>query len=322
MLSTVIGLMSKAGYAAGVMTGGAVILEGAKRVTARFTPKVHAVIAGPATQLQGLVDYFDFAGFRARAAKEVAGKQAATAPPVSGAASDRRKAAFKLRNAKKAAEKDKNAELAMMRLRWAEFAERVAAKSEAAEADGDNKAAEMLGKVALVLAQNATKPPPGPQSELASDMTDAAKSLITDLVDSVNRTTSEPDYDSLVSRISESSGYGIHLPEEVDYADADEDFLLEGQVAGKAGKAKPGKTAKKGAPAGATRAKVAGCCSSCSAGAGSCTGGEGVPGEMLDGSIFGLQDSIFATPAMSDEEEEEEEEMAFDMDLGFDGDEA
>lgn len=322
MLSSLIGLMSKAGYVAGVMTGGAVILEGTKRATAKFTPKVHAVIAGPVTQLQGLVDYFDFAGFRAREAKEVAGRTKAT-PPVSGASSARRKAAFKARNARKAAEKEQNEELAMMKLRWAELSEKVAAKSAAAESDGDSKAAEMLGQVALVLAQNANKPPSGPQSELASDMTDAAKSLVTDLVDSVNRTTSEPDYDSLVSRISESSGYGIHMPAEVDYADADdfidsdEAFMLEGpdKKPSKKGKAAKGSCSTcKVEPA-----TVAGCCSACSGGA---TGGEGVPGEILDGSIFGLQDSVFATPAMSDEEEEEEEEMAFDMNLGFDGDEA
>jgi hypothetical protein len=122
-------------------------------------------------------------------------------------------------------------------------------------------------------------------SALASDMSDTAKGLITNLTDAVRRKTEEPNYDALVAQIVDPNTAA-------DMIDEDEDEeSVDGPIRGK-------RKAKK--------AIVSGCCSACDKSGGSCgVAGEGVPGEYVDGSLFGMgdededEDDVFAAEELS-----------------------
>jgi len=310
MIVPIISLFSKAGYVAGVMTGGAVVIEGIKAVTEKFAPSFAPQIAGPANLLQSAVDYFDMAGFQGKRKAAIAGLISVPESSVSGSMRARRNAYYRAAKAKKDAEKEQDSAIALQKVRWAELTEKIAALSASKESEGDNAAAEALGKVALELARNAGKPPSGPQFGLAStNIPDATKSLMTDLFDAVNRTTEEPDYDSLVARIENPAAVAIEDNEDEDEDDDDSaDFITAGASKKSASK----KRANKKIEEAASRTPVAGCCGPCSAGKGSCgsLAGEGVPGEYIDGfGMFGPEDDDDYIAGHDEDEDEDGEDF-------------
>lgn len=327
------------------MTGAGVVIEGTKRVSHFIAPSLTPVIAGPLETLQRFTDPLDMAGFQEKRKKaQTAGARAAQ-PVISGPAMQRRKATLKSIKARAAADKSQDAEIAMMKRRWADLSDDVSKLSERLEADGKDSQADALAAVALKLAENAKNPPPGPQADLASNVSDEVKSLMADMYDMVNRTTEDPDFSSIVARLEnpassflgdpdeDSISYSIDttIDEAIAYADPDMyDNTFDGQLPAIAGPghvhgnvSKTPKTPKEllALPAGQERAIVAGCCSSCSIGKGPCAstlGGEGVPGEYTD---FDDEGSMFG-PDVDDIDEDDiidTEEDMFEENLGNGG---
>lgn len=311
-------LLTKVANVAGIMTGAAVVVEGVKFGTKKLAPSLHPVIAGPLNKAQSMIDPLDMGGFQKRRAEEAKAAEltAGPAPVISGAETKRKKVALKVIKARQKAAKQANAQMAMLQERWADLTEEVSDMSEKLEAQGNDKSAEALAAVALKLAENAKSPPQGPQEDLAAPgLTDRIKSIVVDMFDMVHRTTEEPDFSSIAERLADANGddddddddFGSDPDEDdisepidpaideamaLDIASDMTDHTFDGQLSDVAGPdAKPaGKTKTAGKADDETRPIVAGCCSSCSMGKGSCSSiaGDGVPGELIDGDIEGL----------------------------------
>ena len=115
---------------------------------------------------------------------------------------------------------------------------------------------------------------------LTSDMSDAAKSLLTDIADTIMRKGTEPDYDKIVVRMEAGSNGGYSEPASMD------DFELDGIVAGAEHSHEP---EDEDTDRGEELPEVAGpCCASCGLTGASCGKPKGpVPDYFLFGPTAG-----------------------------------
>jgi hypothetical protein len=312
--------------AGAIMTGIGFLAEGAQRVTKRVAPPVIAGVVEPIAELAKMVgdpfnfsntprtgelsipfvgkgeggsfempvwaDPIDLFGTR-RAADKKRDQDASRTSAVSEA--EKRKATEKSTRAAKAkadtaTKRAKQATVqadklnrqgkteeagrlqreAMAQERWAEFARKSADSAQKLAQENIDKAFA-LSQMSLDFAQNAMKPPATAADSLVETMTDEGKALYTSFVDAVNRFVGPKD----------------ESPEYDEYLEAFESGDIEGIVAGISSRK----------VAGGERTPVAGCCSSCSAGMGSCS--KGIADVMIDGpaSHFSDGDGIFVQGA-------------------------
>ena len=307
MLAKLLSVFGVAGKVGAVMVGGAYTTEFLKAGLRMATPELGMVVSGPLDTLNTILDPLDLAGIRAkrqRESAEVAGSEAQKRYQLACKRIDQitKKAQDEAQRAKLRAEKTakestkaklrgdealarEKANRAEQQRRWAELSARVAAASRAST----GTKSEELALAALDLAKTALNPPKGPQEMLSSDMSDAAKSLLTDIVDAIVRKGTEPNYDAIVERMMMGSDAGYSQPA------AEADFELDGAVAGHDHE---DEDTSDGEPA-----EVSGpCCASCGLTGSTCGTKKGpVPdyflfGPSVSGGPFGGDDDDAAEP--------------------------
>jgi hypothetical protein len=332
MLGNVFGFLGKVAKVGSVMAGAGIVVEGAKRAVNKFAPQYEPVLAGPLDQLGVLADPLDFAGFQKRrrdqeaaklakqkasakdwkakqkkadAARKAAEKRAKRAEARAEAAE---KAAEKARReGKEALERAKRAE-AMKHRRWATGARSFAQQSATAQDPNQSLA---LAMSALELAKNAVNPPRTGAEAVTSDMSSAAKSFVYDLVDSVNRVGTEPDFGSILQRAQMGDASAFEELGDLSFdAGDDDDYALYGSdmsaeegvrafmVAGAEESGEESEEESVGGP----------CCSSCAIGLGSCASPHTrqTPDPLVFGSSFTGFSGLFGglTPVQGDDDDD------------------
>lgn len=314
----------KIGTIGGAMAGAGMAVEGVKKalpyVPEKFGGrKVEAVVAGPLDVLGTILDPLDLFGARKKKQDQDAAQLAAEQQRASDAGQARRAAEAAAKKAEKKADKamaqaaalekklaseknqlkrQKTATEAEKRRRYATLAKKTAL---AARYHQDPNQGNAMALAALEIAKQAMNPPATAASVLTSDMSSAAKSLVTDIVDTLNRFTAEPNYDKLVNRMAQGDqdayeefgamvddyggGYGVEL----------------GELDGPDRKAKIRSQSRQ-----AIADEVAGpCCSGCAYGV-TCSGkGSGViPDSMVSGDFDEDDDDEVMGPGAYYEEDE------------------
>jgi len=244
MLSTVFGLFTKVGAWVGAVEGAHFIVDKAKDYSrsdriATAAPVVPIVVAGIGDTITTVLDPLDLTGTRKRKedaqkareqglresvkeqkerlkreqkAKEEQVKRARAAEKK--LADAQRKAAEQERKIEKLAREGRTSEAKRLAdqqrfgQRWQALAERTRQESEALK-NKDPEKASTLASAALEIAKLAINPPANAIEAINSEATDAGKSLIASLVDSVNR-AGDPDIENLFQRMSngDPSAYG------------------------------------------------------------------------------------------------------------------
>lgn len=298
MLAKLLSVFGVAGKVGAVMVGGAYTTEFLRAGLRVATPELGMVVSGPLDTLNTILDPLDLAGIRAKKQREEEAQLAASKAEAKKETEARKraekaakKAEDEAKRARERAEKSaKEAEQARLRgdqalamekanraeqqRRWSNLAARTAA---AARTSTGTKS-EALAAAALDLAKTALNPPKGPQEMLTTDMSDAAKSLLTDIADTIIRKGTEPNYDAIVERMRMGSDGGYSRP-----ADADE-FELDGVVSGHDHGGHEDEDAADGEPT-----EVSGpCCASCGLTGSTCGTKKGsVPDYFLFGPTAG-----------------------------------
>lgn len=338
-MSVALAILMKLGTYAGVVSGAGLVLRGAEAVT-RGTP-VEPIVAGVGDTAMAFLDPLDIADHRKRRGRESIVSGFFFTPPKKNivqtvqtkaiaeaqkriAEADRKAAEADKRAAaadKRAAEARAKGEApkaneaafkAIQHRRWAQLARQTSARAREAVTTDASKALE-IAQAAIELAKLAATPPASPQTALADPGASAnSKSVFASLVDAINRTTSEPDFEELTDRVVESEpaaqrqeqvamwdqfASGTALSEDDDDDDegpeetAELDALMA-QISGPAVVAGPlpgaAVAAAEGEDASEPEGETAGpCCTSCALapGAGACSGGgKKVPSDAM---IFG-----------------------------------
>lgn len=312
MLAKLLSVFGVAGKVGAVMVGGAYTTEFLKAGLRMATPELGMVVSGPLDTLNTILDPLDLAGIRAKKQREEEAQLAASRAEAKKETEARKraekaakKAEDEAKRARDRAEKSakeaaaakargdealarEKANRAEQQRRWSNLAARTAAAARTAT----GTKSEALAAAALDLAKTALNPPKGPQEMLSSEMSDAAKSLLTDIADTIIRKGTEPNYDAIVERMMMGSDGGYSRP-------ADEaGFELDGVVAGHDHDGQEDEDTSDGEPA-----EVSGpCCASCGLTGSTCGAKKGpVPdyflfGPPVSGGPFGGDDDDAAEP--------------------------
>lgn len=248
----VVGFLSKVALVGAAFEGTKILYRGLTHVTSGT--RAEPIIAGIGDTVANVLDPFHIFTPDPAEQRDKARADAMKAKAKKKAADIRRKAAEK--KAKQAEAKARQAESkaaalerqaaeaaarhnqelaeakkakAVKHRRFATLATRTAA---AARANQSSDQALALAQQALALASAANKPPADAKSVLSSDMPVDMKSLITDIIDSVNR-REEPNYDDLVKRIEagDEAAYGdlVDMADDYDTMGPDESVMSGGE---------------------------------------------------------------------------------------------
>lgn len=229
MFSSLFGVFTKVGAWVGAVEGAHFVADKAKEYTA--STRVAPIVAGIGDTITTVLDPLDLTGTRKRKEDEQKAREQGLRESVKD-----QKARLK-REAKAKEEQTKRARAAEKKLaeaqkkerelqakieklsrdgrtsearrladqktfsqRWQQLAERTRLESEAVKAKDPEKS-EKLASAALELAKLAINPPANAIAAINSEATDAGKSLIASLVDSVNR-AEDPNIEALFQRMN------------------------------------------------------------------------------------------------------------------------